>query len=85
VYECCVFGVADDKWGEAVQAAVQFHPGQSADTKDLQAFVRARLGPVHTPKTIHVLANLPRSSVGKVLKTAVREVVQSAVINKEST
>jgi len=75
VYECCVFGLPDDKWGEAVQAAVQFHPGQHADAAELQAFVRARLGPVHTPKAIHVLSSLPRSSVGKVLKTAVRDAV----------
>jgi len=80
VYECAVFGVADDKWGEAVQAAVQFHPGEHANPQELQAFVRARLGPVHTPKAIHVLARLPRSSVGKVLKTAVRD----AVMNKET-
>jgi len=84
VYECCVFGMADDKWGEAVQAAVQFHPGQSASAQDLQAFVRARLGPVHTPKAVHVLASLPRSSVGKVLKTAVRDAVQSVTTHKES-
>jgi len=75
VYECCVFGLPDDKWGEAVQAAVQFYPGQHADAAELQAFVRARLGPVHTPKAIHVLTTLPRSSVGKVLKTAVRDAV----------
>jgi len=80
VYECAVFGVTDDKWGEAVQAAVQFHPDRRADAQELQAFVRARLGPVHTPKAIHVLQTLPRSSVGKVLKTAVRD----AVLNKES-
>jgi len=81
VYECCVFGLPDDKWGEAVQAAVQFHPGQEADAAALQAFVRSRLGPVHTPKAIHILDSLPRSSVGKVLKTAVR----NTVINKETS
>lgn len=76
VYECCVFGISDDKWGEAVQAAVQFHPGASADAAELTAFVRERLGPVHTPKGIHVFDSLPRSSVGKVLKNIVRESVQ---------
>ncbi|MVW73533.1 AMP-binding protein [Bordetella sp. 15P40C-2] len=73
VYECSVFGIPDDKWGEAVQAAVQFHPGATADEQTLMAFVRERLGPVHTPKRIHVFDSLPRSSVGKVLKNNVRD------------
>ncbi|HYG45266.1 MAG TPA: AMP-binding protein [Bordetella sp.] len=75
VYECSVFGIPDDKWGEAVQAAVQFHHGASAEPQDLMAFVRDRLGPVHTPKRIHVFDSLPRSSVGKVLKNVVRDSV----------
>ena len=73
VYECSVFGLPDDKWGEAVHAAVQFHPEASADADALKAHVRALLGPVATPKHIHVHQSLPRSSVGKVLKNAVRD------------
>lgn len=73
VHECAVFGIPDDKWGEAVQAAVQLRPGQQAGEAELIAFVRERLGPVQTPKRIHFHANLPRSPVGKVLKNAVRE------------
>ena len=75
VYECAVFGVPDDKWGEAVQAAVQFRSGASAAPQELMKFVRDRLGPVHTPKNVHVFESLPRSSVGKVLKNAVRDSV----------
>ena len=73
VHECAVFGIPDDKWGESVQAAVQLRPGHQADAAELVAFVRERLGPVQTPKQIHFYASLPRSPVGKVLKTAVRE------------
>jgi acyl-CoA synthetase (AMP-forming)/AMP-acid ligase II len=73
VHDCAVFGLPDDKWGEAVQAAVQLRGGTQAGEAELQAFVRERLGPVATPKRIHFHAELPRSPVGKVLKTAVRE------------
>ena len=73
VYECSVFGLPDDKWGEAVHAAVQLHPGVAADADALKAHVRALLGPVATPKQIHLHASLPRSPVGKVLKNAVRD------------
>ncbi|MDP9900928.1 class I adenylate-forming enzyme family protein [Variovorax ginsengisoli] len=73
VHECVVFGVPDDKWGEAVHAAVQLRDGATEDATALMAFVREKLGPVHTPKHIHFYKSLPRSPVGKLLKTAVRE------------
>lgn len=73
VHESSVFGVSDDKWGEAVHAAVQLRANATVTEAELASFVRDLLGPVHTPKRIHFLADLPRSSVGKVLKTAVRE------------
>lgn len=73
VHESAVFGLPDDKWGESVNAAVQLRPGHQASEMELAAFVRARLGPVQTPKNIHFVAELPRSPVGKVLKSAVRD------------
>lgn len=78
VHECAVFGIPDDKWGEAVQAAVQLRPGPRPSEAELIAFVRERLGPVQTPKRIHFHENLPRSPVGKVLKSAVRELALAA-------
>jgi acyl-CoA synthetase (AMP-forming)/AMP-acid ligase II len=75
VYECAVFGMPDEKWGEAVQAAVQLHPGAICKAEDLIAHVKTALGSVHAPKKIHFLEQLPRSSVGKVLKTAIRELL----------
>jgi acyl-CoA synthetase (AMP-forming)/AMP-acid ligase II len=73
IHECVVFGITDDKWGEAVQAAVQLRVGMHATEVELIAFVRERLGPVHTPKHIYYYDSLPRSPVGKVMKTTVRE------------
>ena len=75
VYECAVFGMPDEKWGEAVHAAVQLHPGVTCEPEELIAHVKTALGSVHAPKKIHFLEQLPRSSVGKVLKTAIRELL----------
>lgn len=77
VHECLVFGLPDEKWGETVQAAVQLHPGQKADEAELIAFVRNLLGPVQTPKHIHFYESLPRSNVGKLLKSAVIQKLQA--------
>ena len=35
VHECAVFGIPDDKWDEAVQAAVQLRPGLQATEAEL--------------------------------------------------
>lgn len=78
VHECLVFGLPDEKWGETVQAAVQLHPGKSADEAELIAFVRNLLGPVQTPKRIHFYESLPRSNVGKLLKSAVIQKLQTS-------
>jgi acyl-CoA synthetase (AMP-forming)/AMP-acid ligase II len=78
VYESAVFGVPHDKWGEAVHAAVQLHAGHVACADELRVHVRTLLGPVQAPKYVHFYESLPRSPVGKVLKTTVREHVLRA-------
>ena len=72
VLDCAVVGLPDDKWGERVTAVVQAHPGHEVPGDDLRAFVKGRLGSVKTPKQVEVWADLPRSRVGKVLKSEVR-------------
>jgi acyl-CoA synthetase (AMP-forming)/AMP-acid ligase II len=72
VYESVVFGVADDKWGERVEAAVQLRPGATAEPAELAAFVKERLGSVKAPKIVHLVEDLPRNHLGKVLRREVR-------------
>jgi len=76
VYECSVFGMPDDKWGEAVQAAIHLRTGFAQDPEGLMAHVKKALGSVQTPKQIYFFEQLPKSSVGKVLKTAIKEQIQ---------
>jgi acyl-CoA synthetase (AMP-forming)/AMP-acid ligase II len=78
VKECIVFGVEDDKWGERVEAAVELHDGASIAPEVLAAFVRDSLGPIKTPKAIHVLDHLPRSAVGKVLRRETKALIHGA-------
>ncbi len=73
VAECAVVGIPHDKWGEAVHAAVRLKEGAHFDAAALIEHVKKELGSVKTPKEIHRVAELPRSAVGKVLKSAVRE------------
>jgi len=72
VHECVVFGLADDKWGEAVNAAVQLREGARASEDEIIAFAKAELGSVKAPKRIVFYDDLPRSAVGKVLRREVK-------------
>ncbi|WP_418062016.1 class I adenylate-forming enzyme family protein [Pimelobacter simplex] len=73
VRNAAVVGIPDDKWGEAVHAAVELKDGATATEADLVAYCRPLLGGVKTPKTISFLASLPRNATGKVLKREIRE------------
>ena len=72
VLDCAVVGLPDDKWGERVTAVLQLHPGDDVSADDIRAFVKDRLGSVKAPKQVEVWPDLPRSRVGKVLKTEVK-------------
>jgi fatty-acyl-CoA synthase len=72
VLDCAVIGLPDDKWGERVTAVLQLHPGDEVTADDIRAFVKDRLGSVKAPKQVEVWPDLPRSRVGKVLKTEVK-------------
>ena len=72
VRDCAVIGLPDDKWGERVCAVVQLQPGRLVDGEELMAFVKKRLGSVKAPKQVEIWPDLPRSTVGKVLKTEIR-------------
>jgi acyl-CoA synthetase (AMP-forming)/AMP-acid ligase II len=75
VSECSVFGVPDEKWGEAVNAAVRLASGVVVNAAELMAFVKAELGSVKAPKAIHFVSELPRNAAGKVSRAAVRDLL----------
>jgi fatty-acyl-CoA synthase len=71
VREACAFGLPDAVWGERLEAAVAVD-ARFIDDAAIRAFVREAIGPVRTPKRLHLMSALPRNPVGKVVRGDVR-------------
>lgn len=72
VTEVAVFGVPDEKWGEAVKAVVALE-GDGADEAELIAWAREHLAAYKCPKTVDIMDALPRNPTGKILKKDLRQ------------
>ncbi len=66
VEEAAVFGVPDEKWGEAVAAVVRPRSGYSLDPQSLRDFLRGRIAGYKIPKYIWIVDEIPKTPVGKV-------------------
>jgi long-chain acyl-CoA synthetase len=78
VKECAVIGVKDEVRGEVPKAFVIARDGETLDEKELRAFCRDRLANYKVPKHFDVVADLPRTPTGKILKRALVASAQSA-------
>jgi len=72
VREAAVIGVPSDKWGETPVAVVVLADA-AADPAAILARANAQLGKTQRISAIHVVDELPRSAIGKVLKRALRD------------
>jgi fatty-acyl-CoA synthase len=73
VSAAAVYGMPDEKWGEAVTAAVVLRAGCTVSVEELIAHVKQCKGAVQAPKAVHLLPALPMTGVGKVDKKALRQ------------
>ncbi len=73
VHECAVFGVPDEKYGEAVFAAIVPAPGEAITDEEMIAHCRGKIGGYKIPRRMVFLEALPKSAMGKILKTELRK------------
>jgi oxalate---CoA ligase len=69
VAEAITFGLADEKYGEEVAAAVVLREPATPD--ELLAHCRERLAAFKTPKTIYITDQIPRTATGKIQRRIV--------------
>lgn len=73
VVESAVIGAPHPDFGEGVIAIVVTEAGAAITGGDLIDELRPRLAAFKLPKQVHVVRELPRNSMGKVLKNRLRE------------
>ena len=73
VKEACVVGVPHPKWQERPLAAVVLKDGKTATAEELRQFLAATFAKWQLPDAFVFVAAIPRTSVGKFKKLALRE------------
>ncbi|MBD3107755.1 long-chain fatty acid--CoA ligase [Bacillus sp. AGMB 02131] len=82
VSEAAVIGVPDEKMGEEIIACVIKKPGAAVTEAELIAYTQQRFAKYKTPKHVFFLDELPRTSVGKILKRKLRDLYENANLTK---
>lgn len=74
VLETAVFGVPDEKWGEAPLGAVVLKNGARVTAAELRAWVNERVGARYQQvRDIAIMQEFPRNAAGKTLKRVMRD------------
>ena len=78
VLEAGVAAVPDPGKGEVPKAWVVLRAGATAEASQIRAFCRERLAPYKVPARVVFVAELPKTSVGKVLRRKLAELPEPA-------
>ncbi|WP_406150406.1 AMP-binding protein [Streptomyces sp. NBC_01012] len=72
VREAAVVGVPDAYRGETVRAYVSLRPGAATEPGELGAYCKERLAAYKYPREVEILAELPKTASGKILRRELR-------------
>lgn len=73
VREAAVVGVPDSYRGETVHAFVTVTPGSDVDASELLEYCRNNLAAYKYPRHIEIVADLPKTTSGKILRRELRD------------
>ena len=72
IAEVAVIGIPSERWGEEVKACCVAKPGMEIEEGDVLAYARERIAPFKVPKSIDIIAEMPRNASGKILRRQLR-------------
>jgi long-chain acyl-CoA synthetase len=73
VADCAVIGIPDAEFGESLAAHVVPLPGAALNAEGIRAELRRRIADYKVPRTVEIVAALPRDDNGKVIKRRIRD------------
>ena len=89
VAECAVIGVEDRLKGEMPLGFVVLNAGAEVDESELKSelvqTVRSQVGPIATPRDILVVARLPKTRSGKILRGTMRKIADGQAYTMPAT
>jgi len=68
-----VIGIPDEEFGEQVKAFCELKPGRAAEPAEILAHCAEHLASYKRPKSLEIVAELPRNTMGKLLKRELRD------------
>jgi len=72
VQEAAVIGLPDETGDEIIRAYVTLKAGVSVDKQELMKLCRSKLAPYKCPKDLEIRPELPKNTLGKILKRQLR-------------
>lgn len=73
IADVAIVGIPNERDGEHVVAAVVPERGATLDTDAVRAWAKQQLAAYKVPRRVHVVDELPKSMIGKVLRRKVRD------------
>jgi long-chain acyl-CoA synthetase len=74
ILEACTVGIPDDYRGETIKAFIVLKKGETCNPEEIIAFCKERLAAYKVPRHIEFINELPKSSVGKILRRKLRDI-----------
>jgi long-chain acyl-CoA synthetase len=73
IAEACAVGIPDEYRGETVKAFVVLNPGETMTEDEVIRYCKEKLAAYKVPRLVEFMPELPKTSVGKVLRRQLRE------------
>jgi len=73
ISEAAVIGVPHERWGETIKAVVVLKPGAKATEEEVIEFCKKNLASYKKPTSVEFVVEMPKTSMGKILKRELRE------------
>ena len=88
VAEAAVVGASDDTTGQGIVAFVILRAGESDGeglVKELRDHVAKEIGPIAKPRQIMIVAELPKTRSGKIMRRLLRDVAENRALGDATT